>query len=261
MTESPKMPVHPPPTSSRRPPSDLSPTSGGGFGLSPAAGGTEGDEDDRLSPKIPYGMKTGQKIVRLLLRLFVRMDVKGLQYLPLYGPAMITPNHTSWLDVILMAVFSPVPPVTFAADKWDQIPLLNLLFRHFGQAIFVHRGAPDLTALRAALQVLKEKRVLGVAPEGTRSHDGILQQGHDGAAWLAGRTGATIVPVAMWGHEQMTASWVRLRRPLVHMHVGESYRLPPEARKARSKDLPRYTEIIMYKIADMLPPEQRGPYV
>ena len=212
------------------------------------------------SPKIPFGMKTGQKIVRLLLRLFVRIDVKGLQHSPLSGPAIITPNHTSWLDVILMAVFSPVPPVTLAADKWDRIPGLNLLFRYFGQAIFVDRGAVDMTALRASLQVLKEDRILGLAPEGTRSHDGILQKGHDGAAWLAGRTGATIVPVAMWGHETMTASWVRLRRPLVHMHVGKPYKLPPEARKARSKDLPQYTEIIMRKIAVLLPAEQRGPY-
>jgi len=212
------------------------------------------------SPQMPWGMKNGQKIVRFLLKFIIRLDTQGLERLPLHGPAMITPNHTSWLDVILLAAYSPVPPVTFAADKWDRIPLLNLLFRHFGQAIFVHRGTPDLTALRAALQVLKEDRVLGVAPEGTRSHDGILQKGHNGAAWLAGRTGATIAPVAMWGHERMTESWTRLRRPLVHMHAGEAYQLPTEARKARSKDLPQYTEIIMRKIADMLPPEQRGPY-
>ena len=212
------------------------------------------------APKMPLGMVTAQKIVRLLLRLIVRMDVKGLQHMPLSGPAIITPNHTSWLDIFLMAVYSPVPPVALAADKWNRIPGVNLLLRHFGQAIFVNRGEVDRTALRASLQVLKEERILGLAPEGTRSHDGILQKGHDGAAWLAGRTDVTLVPVAMWGHEEMTASWVRLRRPLVHMHVGESYRLPQKARKARSKDLPQYTEIIMHKIADLLPVEQRGPY-
>lgn len=212
------------------------------------------------SPQMPWGMKNGQKLLRFLLRFIIRLDAQGLERLPLHGPAMITPNHTSWLDVLLLAAYSPCPPVTFAADKWDRVPLLNLLFRHFGQAIFVNRGAPDLTALRAALQVLKEGRVLGLAPEGTRSHDGILQQGHDGAAWIAGRTDTTLVPVAMWGHERMTVSWGRLRRPLVHMHVGEPYDLPPGARKARAKDLPQYTEIIMHKIAAMLPPEQRGPY-
>ncbi len=212
------------------------------------------------APKMPLGMVTGQKIVRLLLRLIVRLDVKGLQHMPLSGPAIITPNHTSWLDIFLMAAYCPVPPVTLAAEKWERIPGVNLLLRHFGQAIFVNRGEVDRTALRASLQVLKEERILGLAPEGTRSHNGILQKGHDGAAWLAGRTDATLVPVAMWGHERMTASWVRLRRPLVHMHVGESYRLPQKARKARSKDLSQYTEIIMHKIAELLPVEQRGPY-
>ncbi len=212
------------------------------------------------APKMPLGMVTGQKIVRLLLRLIVRLDVKGLQHMPLSGPAIITSNHTSWLDIFLMAAYCPVPPVTLAAEKWERVPGVNLLLRHFGQAIFVNRGEVDRTALRASLQVLKEERILGLAPEGTRSHNGILQKGHDGAAWLAGRTDATLVPVAMWGHERMTASWVRLRRPLVHMHVGESYRLPQKARKARSKDLSQYTEIIMHKIAELLPVEQRGPY-
>ena len=212
------------------------------------------------APKMPLGMVTGQKIVRLLLRLIICLDLKGLQHMPLSGPAIITPNHTSWLDIFLVAAYCPVPPITLAADKWNRIPGVNLLLRHFGQAIFVNRGEVDRTALRASLQVLKEDRVLGLAPEGTRSHDGILQKGHDGAAWLAGRTDATLVPVAMWGHERMTASWLRLRRPVVHMHVSEAYRLPPKTRKARSKDLPQYTEIIMHKIAVMLPAEQRGPY-
>ncbi len=58
----------------------------------------------------------------------------------------------------------------------------------------------------------------------------------------------------------MTDSWKRLRRPQVHMHVGASYKLPPEAEKARAKDLPQYTETIMRHIAELLPEDQRGPY-
>lgn len=210
--------------------------------------------------KMPLGMKTGQKIIRLLLKLVVRLDVEGLHYLPLSGPAMITPNHTSWLDVFLMFAYSPSPPATLAAEYWARIPGVNVIFRYFGQAIFVNRGEVDRSALREALQVLKEGRILGLAPEGTRSRNGVLQQGHDGAAWLAGRTDSSIVPVALWGHEAMTDYWKRLRRPQVYMHVGVPYRLPPEARKARAKDLPEYTEVIMNKIAAMLPAEQRGPY-
>ena len=211
--------------------------------------------------KSPWGWGFAQRVLRVLLRLLVKLDVQGLEHMPDHGPAIITPNHVAWLDVILMPAFSKVPPVTFAAEKWGRAPIIHHLFRHFGQAIFVNRGAPDKRALKAAMEVLKQGGVLGLAPEGTRSHDGILRQGHDGAAWLASRTDATIVPVAMWGHENVIRGhWLRLHRPEVHFRVGEPYKLPPEARTARSRDMGVYTEMIMRRIAAMLPPERRGYY-
>ena len=217
---------------------------------------------DTLPPpnKKPLGWDTGQRILRFLIRLLVRLDVQGLEHMPDHGPAIITPNHVAWFDVVLIAAFSNVPPITFAAEKWGKAPIINHFFRHFGQAIFVQRGAPDRRALKEALNVLKQGGVLGVAPEGTRSHDGILRKGHDGAAWLASRSDAVIVPVAMWGHEHIQRQWLRLRRPVVHFRVGEPFRLPPEARKARTRDMGIYTEMIMQRIAAMLPPERRGPY-
>ncbi len=208
----------------------------------------------------PLGWDFVQRMLRFLFQFFIRLDAQGLEHLPETGPAILAPNHVNWFDVILIATFSKTPPVTFAADKWDKVPLVNFLLRHFGQAIFVHRGAPDRQALTTALRALKAGRVLGVAPEGTRSHDGILRKGHDGAAWLASRSDAQIVPIAMWGHENIILDWLHLRRPRVHFHVGEPFRLPPEARKARSRDMGPYTDIIMHRIAEMLPPERRGYY-
>ncbi len=209
----------------------------------------------------PLGWDFSQRLLRFLFTLLFQMDVQGIEHLPERGPAIITPNHVSWFDVIFMAGYNKVPPVTFAAKKWDKVPGVSLLFRHFGQAIFVNRGAPDKQALMAAMAALQAGRVLGVAPEGTRSHDGILRRGHDGAAWLASRTDALIIPVAIWGHEDVIRGhWLRLRRPHIHFHVGEPFRLPPEARKTRSRDLKPYTEMIMHRIAAMLPPERRGIY-
>jgi 1-acyl-sn-glycerol-3-phosphate acyltransferase len=217
-------------------------------------------EPQAVSIPMPWGWRLGQRVLRFLLRILVKLDVQGVEHMPERGPAIITPNHVNWLDVILMPAYSKVPPVTLAGEKWGRMPVINHLFRHFGQAIFVNRGAPDRRALKAAQEVLEQGRVLGIAPEGTRSHDGILRKGHDGAAWLASRTNAVIVPVAMWGHEHIFHQWLRLRRPEVHFHVGEPYRLPPEAAQARSREMRPYTEMIMRRIASMLPPERRGYY-
>jgi 1-acyl-sn-glycerol-3-phosphate acyltransferase len=208
----------------------------------------------------PAGWDTLQRLLRFLFKFVIHEDAQGLAYLPDRGPAILTPNHVAWFDVILLPAYCKVPPVTFAADKWGRVPVIGRLFRHFGQAIFVNRGAPDRNALMMALKELQAGRVLGVAPEGTRSHDGILRKGHDGAAWLAAQTDAEIIPIAMWGHEHIISDWLHLRRPHVHFHVGEPFHLPPEARNARTREMGIYTEMIMRRIAEMLPPERRGYY-
>ncbi len=216
--------------------------------------------DPQCHPQ-PAGWKFIQGVLRFLFWFLLKLDVRGIEQLPETGPAILCPNHVSWLDVALIARFSKTAPVTLAAEKWEKTPVLNLLFRHFGQAIFVNRGAPDKKALVAAMRALCQGCVLGLAPEGTRSHDGILRKGHDGAAWLASRTHALIVPIAIWGHEDVIhGHWLHLKRPHIHIRVGAPFTLPPEAEKARSRELEPYTEMIMRKIAAMLPPERRGYY-
>ncbi|NOX62314.1 MAG: 1-acyl-sn-glycerol-3-phosphate acyltransferase [Chloroflexi bacterium] len=202
----------------------------------------------------------GRYLARFLLRVLTRLDAQGLENFPETGPAILTPNHVVWSDVVFIFAYVKSPVVTFAAEKWETRPILGWLFRTFGNAIFVHRGEIDRKAILAAIRALKNGAVLGVAPEGTRSYDGILRKGHDGAAWLAARTDATIVPIAIWGHENMERDWLRLHRPVVHMRVGEPYKLPPEARQARAHDMDIYTDMIMRKIAELLPPERRGEY-
>jgi 1-acyl-sn-glycerol-3-phosphate acyltransferase len=214
----------------------------------------------KTSSSRPWYYRLAQAIVRLLMRLLTRLDVAGLEHLPATGPAILAPNHVVWFDVVPIFAYTKAPVVTFAAEKWEHHPLVGPLMRYLGNAIFVQRGQVDRQALQAAVNALQAGKVLGVAPEGTRSYTGILGKGRDGAAWLAARTEALIVPIAIWGHEHITADWKRFRRPLVHMRVGEPFRLPPEAGQVRSRDLEPYTELIMRRIAALLPPDRRGPY-
>jgi 1-acyl-sn-glycerol-3-phosphate acyltransferase len=98
-----------------------------------------------------------------------------------------------------------------------------------------------------------------MAPEGTRSLTRTLQRGKVGAAYLADRAGVPLLPVAIWGTERLPENVRRLRRTPVNMRVGRPFRLPGDGR-ARSRDLEAHTDLIMCRIAALLPPQYRGVY-
>ena len=212
------------------------------------------------SSRVPFGFRFVQRLLRLLLGILTRMDVRGLEHLPAHGPAILAPNHVVWFDVVPIFAYTKSPVVTLAAEKWEHHWALGPLMRHFARAIFVQRGEFDRKALEQCMAALRAGEVLGVAPEGTRSYSGVLGPGHDGLAWLAGRTGSTIVPIVIWGHEDVFGDWKRLSRPRVNVRVGEPFTLPAGAAKARSRELPAYTTQIMYRLAALLPAELRGVY-
>ena len=127
-------------------------------------------------------------------------------------------------------------------------------------AIWVRRGEADREALRKALEVLHSGGVLGIAPEGTRSRETqALQQGKVGTAYLATRADVPIVPVGISGTEQIRHRVRQLRRTDVRLAVGEPFRLPASGR-VRGRQLEEYTDLIMRRIAELLPEEYRGVY-
>jgi 1-acyl-sn-glycerol-3-phosphate acyltransferase len=163
------------------------------------------------------------------------------------------------LDIPLVGMCARRRSVIMAADKWKG-KLGGWAMARVTQIIYVARGEPDREALAASLKLLKAGGSLAVAPEGTRSRQPGLQKGHDGAAYLASRTGAVIVPVAVWGHEKTFSAWARLRRPEVRVVYCKAISLPPEASRARAPELEQITDQVMLAIAREMPPEYRGIY-
>lgn len=197
--------------------------------------------------------------VGLLLRLLLRIQVEGREYIRHEGGYMMVTNHLHWLDTPVLAVIFPYRPYVFAADKWEGHFFLGPLFRST-DAIFVRRGEVDRKALREALNVLRGGGILGLAPEGTRSKTGALQRGRSGAAYMALRTGAPLLPVVVTGQETAMASVRRLRRPTIHVRFGPLFEPPDIDGKATPEQVHAFSEEIMYRLAAMLPPEYRGVY-
>ena len=198
-------------------------------------------------------------IFNIAFSLFSRREVIGTENLP-EPPYILTINHIAMFDVPLLATVCPHNIRAFAAAKHKKTPLYAPILAGAG-AIWVRRGEIDRQALRQALDLLKkEGEVLGIAPEGTRARKVYaLQKGKTGAAYLATRADVPIVPVAITGTEKVKKNLPRLRCTDIRVVIGKPYRLP-ESGHVRGKKLEEYTDIIMHRIAELLPAEYRGVY-
>ena len=174
-------------------------------------------------------------------------------------PYLLVTNHISAFDTPVLLTLCPHIIRAFVAEKHKSNPLFAPLI-YLTQSIWVKRGEIDRQALRQALDVLNRGEVLGVAPEGTRSRvTHALLEGKTGAAYLATRANVPIIPVALTGTQNVVSNILRLRRAKVQALVGKPFRLP-ENRRARNQQLQEYTQLIMHKIAELLPEEYQGIY-
>jgi 1-acyl-sn-glycerol-3-phosphate acyltransferase len=200
-----------------------------------------------------------QRVLWLFFHTITRLRVTGVEHVPLSGPVIVCPNHLHSLDIPLAGMCVRRKTTIMAADKWRGT-LGGWVMDLMTDLVYVARGEPDREALAASLKVLKSGGSIAVAPEGTRSRQPGLQKGHDGVSYLAARTGAVIVPIAVWGHEKTFSELRRLRRAEVRVVLCEPIRLPPEAARARTPELAGYTDLVMTAIARQMPPEYRGVY-
>ncbi|MEU7066966.1 lysophospholipid acyltransferase family protein [Streptomyces sp. NPDC053429] len=140
-----------------------------------------------------------------LLRLLFRPRIEGLENIPSQGAAIIAGNHLSFSDHFLMPAILKRRITFLAKAEYFTGPgvkgrLTAAFFRSAGQ-IPVDRSGKDAgqAALREGLGVLAKGELLGIYPEGTRSHDGRLYKGKVGVAAMALGAGVPVVPCAMVG--------------------------------------------------------------
>jgi len=146
--------------------------------------------------------------------------VEGGQDEPPSGPVIVVSNHLSDLDPLVVGASLRRRVAFMAKQELFINPLLRWWITACG-AFPVRRGAADRQALRTALGILSRGGVLVMFPEGTRGHDRTLRPPEPGAAVLALRTGATILPVAVLGtDEALPRDAHRLRRARIEVRIG-----------------------------------------
>jgi 1-acyl-sn-glycerol-3-phosphate acyltransferase len=191
-------------------------------------------------------------------RLCARYRVVGLENLPRGGPLIVAINHIHTLDSPAAMAALPLEVTAFATRKWERHA--NGLILRLAGAIFVSRGEVDRQALAQALKTLAQGRILGLAPEGTRSPTQQLQAARGGVAYLAYLSGAPILPVAVTGVEHVIPSLLRLRRARVQVTIGEPFALPTLDHRPKADELRAHADLVMCRIAALLPAEYRGVY-
>jgi 1-acyl-sn-glycerol-3-phosphate acyltransferase len=189
----------------------------------------------------------------------MRTTIRGMENFPRHGPALIVINHLGDADAVLLGASIPTTIEGMGKIELNDERIVGPIFRAYG-VIWVHRGRPDRRALRAALDALAEGRMLGLAPEGRQSVIGGLEEGNEGAAFLAMKSGAPIVPIAMTGteNEHIYGHLKRWKRAPVTLTVGKPFHLREQA--DRQKMLQEGTRQIMQSLADLLPDSYRGNY-
>jgi 1-acyl-sn-glycerol-3-phosphate acyltransferase len=196
-----------------------------------------------------------------LIRWF-RWSVEGTENLPPReaGGMLIAMNHINWLDIPVVGTLLPFPYRLSWVGKVELFrnPIAAWWLRQMN-VLPINRGRRDVAALDTMAEALRGGAVLLIFPEGTRSKSGVLKEGRGGAVRLAMQSGVPIVPVAIIGTEHGPAGTLA-RRP-VHLRIGRPYTVAPTADGKIPPDLmEQLTNTMMGRIAELLPPERRGPY-
>ena len=194
-----------------------------------------------------------------LLSLIFRPKVEGLSHVPTNGPAIIASNHLSFSDSIFMPLVIP-RRVTFLAKseyftgKGIKGRATAAAFRALGQ-VPVDRsgGRSSEAALETGLRILREGKLLGIYPEGTRSPDGRLYRGRTGIARMALESGVPVIPVAMIDTDKIQPPGKAL--PKI-MQVGIRFGEPLDFSRYEGMSGDRFilrsgTDEIMYALMDL----------
>jgi len=222
-------------------------------------------------PRLTFARRVSRAFLRglakLLVSILLRATITGMENFPKKGPALIVINHLGDADIVLLGASIPLLIDGMGKIELYEHWLAGPLFRAYG-IIWVHRGRADRKAIRAALDGLAEGRMIALAPEGRQTVEGGLEEGTDGAAFLAMKSGVPIVPVAMTGteNENIYGNMKRWKRARVTLSVGKPFFIREQAdreapKRLRGQSMMREgTRQIMESLASLLPESYRGIY-
>lgn len=200
----------------------------------------------------------GKLLVGAFFRTSTHLQVKGKENVPRKGAVLVVSNHLNFNDPPLLGAFLGRQVAFMAKEELFRFRPLGCFLSSLG-AFAVHRGRLDRKAISQSAQVLAEGRALVMFPEATRSPNAKLQRAFPGSALIASRQAVSVLPVGIFGTERLKGLWI-FRRPRITVNIGPTFSLTKGGSKVTKDELAEHTELIMRRIAELLPPEYRGVY-
>lgn len=191
----------------------------------------------------------------MIFEFFLRPEVVIKENLKkLKGPLIVVSIHASWIDPFLIGAVFPrgakIFPIRYACWwKYYYFPLFFPFVLLFG-AFPIRKGFALGEALKAPLKILKKGGVVGFFPEGKRRRGGRPRKGRRGAAYLALKARAPILPIKIEGNMDMGIIKFCLREHRIRIKIGRSFRLPFQ-KIDKPEDLNQPSDLIMQKVREL----------
>jgi len=136
-------------------------------------------------------------LVRGFYKFMFKIEIEGLENIPKDKNFLVVPNHLSYYDPPLIAVFLPLEMAYMAKESLFHVPVVSSVIKAFG-AFPVKKTGNDIAAVKLAIKILKDGKSLTIFPEGMRvKTPGVLGEGKQGAAMIAAKAGVGFLPVGI----------------------------------------------------------------
>jgi len=216
----------------------------------------------------PYPLRAIQRFRRAVITKVLKGILKTLcnydhrqfaEALSKIDPLIIMINHINFLELpILITSCYPLYCTGIAKEETWKNPIFSFLFNTY-KAIPIKREGSYRDTFKRVRQAIEDGFYVIIAPEGTRSKDGVLREGKAGIIQLALDTNSAILPVAHNGGQQIWKNIRHFRRTRFQFKTGKPFRIKCEGRPGR-KEREQILGEIMGQLARLLPAEMRGPY-
>ena len=215
---------------------------------------------------VPFWTKINRRILRVFFRTFFnllgKVELYGMENIPDHNKYVVVFNHVSLVEVPFIAAYWPtIIEIIGAAAVWER-PGVSIVAKMWA-GVQVDRTQFDRKVFNQVKKVFEDDRPLMISPEGGRSHSPGLRRGKSGVAYIIDKVDALVIPAAVIGNTmEFLDKGLKGKRPPIQMIVGEPFKLAPLDGRGEARRVMRQnnTDIIMARLASLLPENYRGVY-